>query len=55
MESRGRMFGGLFAPEDGDARGVWLEGADEDAGLTRGGRGMRAEDGKWLRMLAAKY
>ena len=54
MELRGGMFGSVLAPEDGDARGVWLKRADEDAGFARGGRGMRAENGKRLRMLAAK-
>ncbi len=48
------MFGGLFAPEDGDARGARLKSADKDAGLARGGRGMRAENGKGIRMLAAQ-
>jgi len=53
MELRGGMFGCAFAPEDGGAGDVRLEDADEDTGFPRGGRAVRAENGKWVGMLAA--
>jgi len=53
MELDGEMFGGVFSPEDGGARGVRLKSANEDAGFAGGGGGVRAENGKRVRMLAA--
>lgn len=53
MDLRGGMLVRIFAPEDGDVGGDRLKCADENAGFARGGGGVRAENGKWLRMFAA--
>ena len=53
MELRGGLFVGIFAPENGGTRGVRVKSADENAGFARGGGGVRAKNGKWVRMFAA--